>query len=70
MIDLMFLMVLMLIRQSFQPSVCNEYYNVQIMCTGISSIAILNIHDVCYCCIIVKITKYQAINLLRNAHLS
>ena len=35
-----------------------------------NSIAVLNIHGVDYRCIIAKITKSEAINLLRNADFS
>ena len=40
------------------------------MSIGISSIAILNIYGVGYCCINVEITKSEAISLLRNTNLS
>ena len=40
------------------------------MSIGISSIAILNIYGVGYCCINAEITKSEAISLLRNANLS
>ena len=40
------------------------------MTIDINSIVILNIHGVCYRCVLVRITKSEAINLLRNAELS
>ena len=35
-----------------------------------NSIAILNIHDVDYCCIVDGISKNKAINVLKNTELS
>ena len=52
----------------FQSSVCNCCHNVLRM--ELNSIAILNIHDVDYRCIINGISKSEAINLLLNVDLS
>ena len=54
----------------FQSSVSNGCHDVLIMTIGINSIVILNIHSVCYRCVLVIITKSEAINLLSNADLS
>ena len=40
------------------------------MSIGVSSIAILNIYGVGYCCTDVEITESEAISLLRNTNLS
>ena len=44
----------------FQPDVCNRL----MMSMNLSDIAILNIKDSGYCCIISKISKTEAINLM------
>ena len=51
-------------------SVCNSYHDVLMISIDISNIFISNIHDIDCRCIIVGINKREAINLLRNAHLS
>ena len=58
------------IEFAFQSIVCNGFNDVLMMSSDISSIAFLNIFVVDYSCIIVGITKSEAINLLRNADLS
>ena len=45
--------------------ICNDYHDLLMISIDINSIAILNIHDVDYCCIINGITKSQAMNLLK-----
>ena len=40
------------------------------MSSNLNSTAILIINGIDYCCIISRITKNEAINLLRNAYLS
>ena len=55
---------------TFQTTVCNNCQDVLIMFVDINSIAILNIYDIDYRCIIVGITKSEAIVLLRNADFS
>ena len=54
----------------FQPAVCNGCRNVKMMSFDINIIAILNIFDVDYRCIINRIRENGAINLLRSADLS
>ena len=66
-IELMFLKLLLLIRQldkgtGFQSSVCNGCQGVLMMSTDINSIIISNIHGVNYPCIIFGIRKKDAIN--------
>ena len=70
MIELMFLKVLMLIRQVHQECIICHYWkflngsrDVLMMSIDINSIAILNIHVVDYFCIINGIMKIEAINL-------
>ena len=57
-------------RFKFQSSVSDGCYDVYMMSIDINSSVILNIHGADYCCIIVGITKPEAINLLKNADLS
>ena len=40
------------------------------MSTNPNDFALLNITDRNYCCIISRITKSEAVNLLQNAHLT
>ena len=40
------------------------------MCMNLGDIAILNNHDVDYCCIISGISKCEVINLMQNVNLS
>ena len=54
----------------FQSSVHNSCYDVLMMSIDINSIATLNNHGVDYYCIIIGISKREAINVLRNADLS
>ena len=86
MIELTFLKELMLIRHAnqksavfvvflekgfkFQPDVCNECHDVLMISVNISDIAVLNTHGVDYCCIIRRISKIEAINLMQNIDLS
>ena len=51
----------------FQSSVCNGCHDVLIMFVNINSVAISIIHSVDICCIIVRISKSEAINLSKNA---
>ena len=54
----------------FQPDVCNGRHDVLMMPINLNDIAILNIRDVGYRCIINEISKTDAINLLQNADLT
>ena len=49
----------------FQGNVYNGCSYVLMMSMSLSNIAILNVHDVDYCCII-RISKSEAVNLLQN----
>ena len=51
----------------FQPNVCNICHYLLMMSMDLSDIAILNIKDSDYCCIISLISKSAAINLMQNA---
>ena len=53
----------------FQSSVCDGFPNVVMMPININRFAILNIHDVDYCCIF-GICQSEIISLLINADLS
>ena len=88
MIELMFLKVLMLIRQAnkeynichywyfldkgikSQPYVCNGCHDLLMMSMNLSGIAILNIKSADYCCIITRIGKSEAINLMQKINLT
>ena len=54
----------------FQPYVCNGYHDVLMISMNLSDIAIININDVDYCCIINGTSKYEAVNLLQKANLN
>ena len=51
-------------RFKFQLYLCNECHDLLMMSINLNDIAILNIHDVDYCCIISGITKNKAVDLL------
>ena len=53
-----------------QPYVCNRCHDVLMMSMNLSNIAVLNINNVDYCCIINGISKIEAINLLKYADLA
>ena len=50
----------------FQPNVCNGCYDLLMMSMNLSDIAILNIKDSNYRCIISGISKSEALNLKQN----
>ena len=57
----------------FQPEFCKGCHDVLMMSMNFSNIAILNINvaDYCdYCCIISRISKSEAVNLLQNIDLT
>ena len=54
----------------FQSNVCNKCYELLMMSMNLSDIAILNIKDSNYRCIISLISKNEAINLMQNADLT
>ena len=53
-----------------QSDVCNGCHDVLMMSMNLSGIAILNIHGADYRCIISRISKSEAINLMQNNDLS
>ena len=54
----------------FQPNVCNRCHDLLMMSMNISDIAILNIKDSDYCCIISLISKNEAMHLFKNVDLT
>ena len=54
----------------FQPNVCNRCHDLILMSMNLSDIAILNIKNCNYRCIISLISKNEAINLIQNADLT
>ena len=54
----------------FQPNLCNRSHDLLMMSMNLSDIAILNIKDSDYCCIISLISKNEAIILMQNADLT
>ena len=54
----------------FQPYVCNRCHELLMMSMTLSDIAVLNIKDSNYWCIISLISKNEAINLMQNADLA
>ena len=62
-------MVFLNIGFKFQPYVCNRYHDL-LMSMNLSNIAILNITGSDYCCIITRICKIEAINVMQNTDLT
>ena len=54
----------------FQSNVCNKCYELLMMSMNLSDIAILNIKDSNYRCIISLISKNEAINVMQNVDLT
>ena len=54
----------------FQPNVCNRCHDLLMISMDLSNIAILNIKDSDYRCIISGIRKSEAIKLMQNADLA
>ena len=54
----------------FQPNVCNRCHDLLMMSINLSNIAILNIKDSDYHCIISLISKNKAINIIQNSDLT
>ena len=54
----------------FQPNVYNRCNDLLMMSKNLSHIAILNIKDSDYCCIISLLSKNEAINLTQNDDLT
>ena len=54
----------------FQSNVCNRCHDLSKIFLNLSDIAMSNIKDSDYCCIISLISKNEAINLLQNADLT
>ena len=54
----------------FQLNVCNRCHDLLMMSINPSDIAVLNIKDSDYRCIISLISKNEVINLIQNAHLT
>ena len=55
---------------NFQPNVCNRGHYLLMMSINLSDIAISNLKNSDYCCIISSIIKNKAINLMQNADLT
>ena len=82
MIELIFLMELMLIRQvnqksvifvtfaKFQPYVCNRCHDFLMISMNLSNITVLKIKNADYRCIATEISKREAIKLLQNIDLN
>ena len=54
----------------FQPNVCNGCHDLLMMSINLSDIAILNIKNTDYCCVISGISISKAINLMQNIDLT
>ena len=57
------------IGHRFEPHVCNVYDNILMMVYGLKNIAILNVKDVDYRCVLWNMTRNDAINMLDNSKL-
>ena len=51
----------------FQDSVCNGCHGLTMLSVNISNIAIITIKNVDYRCSVYNISKFEAINLLKNS---
>ena len=60
-------MVFLNFRLKFQPNFTNRCHDLLMMSVNLSDIAILNIEDSDYYCIISLINKSEAIDVLQNA---
>ena len=54
----------------FQSNISNGYHDVLMVSMNLSDVAVLNIHNTDYCCIISGISKSGAINLMQNIDLT
>ena len=54
----------------FQPNVCNRCHELLMMSINLSGIAILGIKSADYRCIISRISKSEAINIMQNIDLT
>ena len=53
---------------TFEPYVCKRCHDVLMMCVNLNDIAILYINGAEYHCVIYRITKSNAVNLLQNVN--
>ena len=51
----------------YEPGVCNGCYDISMIAFGLKNIAILNMQDVDYGCVIWDMSKSNAINRLNNS---
>ena len=51
----------------FSDSVCNDCHELKILNVNISDIAIINVKNADYRCIVQNISKSEAVNLLKNS---
>ena len=54
----------------FQPNVCNKCHDLLMTSMNLHDIAVLNLKGSDYCCIISKIRKSEAMNLVQNIDLT
>ena len=54
----------------FQPYVCNSCHDVLMVSMNLIDTAILNIHGLNYHCMITRVSKSEAVNLMQNINLS
>ena len=66
----MSLLVFLDLGLKFQSSFYNGCHDALVMSVDINSIVVLDIHYVDYCCIIIGITKSEAIDLMKNTAVS
>ena len=53
-----------------QPNLCNRCHDLLMMSVNLSDIAILNIKEADYCCIISEISRNEARNFMQNIDLT
>ena len=51
----------------FQDSACIDCHNLTMLCLNIANTTIITVKNVDYRCVIDSISKYEAINLLKNS---
>ena len=70
--SMMFVTIVFFFNYSFkfQPNACNRSHDLRVMSVNLSDIAILNIKDSYYYCIISLFSTNEVIDLLQNAELT
>ena len=65
-----FLTIGTFLKKGLSFNVCNRCHDLIMVSMNLSNIAMLNMKDVDYCCIISRISQSEAINLMENIDLT